>query len=63
MAEEISRQEALEHVRQCEYGVLIITDSEPLPAIGDVPDEDREREHTVSTFEFGETDLDVDLDP
>jgi hypothetical protein len=51
MREEVTRQAAQEIVCNCDKGVLIMMDVEPVPTIGEV--EEQEYQVNVASVEFG----------
>lgn len=52
--EDISRERAKELVDEADKGILVVLNAEPVPAIGDVPDEDREKRIVSGGYRFGE---------
>lgn len=53
--EEISREEAVERVRECEYGILITADVEAVPILGELPEDEKPKlKKDVSQYEFGD---------
>lgn len=49
----ISRQEARALIDAAESGTLVVIEGEPVPALGDVPQDDREVDYSLRSYRFG----------
>ncbi|KDE59820.1 hypothetical protein EL22_16980 [Halostagnicola sp. A56] len=60
MADKISRERAKELIDEHQAGRIIVTDIEPKPTIGTVPEDERELEGELEAYRFGELGVDDD---
>lgn len=51
--ERLTVDEAHELLDEAEFGALVVAKTEPVPALGDVPDGERRHEFTVESVRFG----------
>lgn len=56
----ISKQEAVERVKQADFGVLVLGRMEPVPVLGEV--EEHRVEPVVKMVRFGEEELDAEYE-
>lgn len=54
MSEQVTREELKELIDESDGGIVTLTDIVPVPAIGDIPPEDRKVELEVKQVRFGE---------
>lgn len=54
MTDHISAEQAKQLIDDAEGGTLTIVTADEVPVIGDVPEDEREVEYELETYEFGE---------
>ncbi len=60
MSEQITRERAIEIVEECEKGLLMVGEVEPIPVIGELSEDDKHKVNVVvNAYEFGNEDIDL----